>query len=164
MKWHAVSVLLIVVAGLSLEAIPAQKIEIIDGIKVIQNEKGGRFGQQLPIALEFVQTIGDIDTEDENLAFNLPEDLAVDNAGNIYILDSGNHRIQKFSPDLKFLKTFGRRGQGPAEFNYPQRLDIDSEGNIYVLDRYQSRIQILDSVGRDIKTVLSIEKFWTCVF
>jgi hypothetical protein len=153
MKWQVVSIFLIVMASLSLETSPVQNIEIIDGIKVIQNEKGGRFGQQLPIALEFVQTIGDIDTEDENLAFNLPEDLAVDNAGNIYILDSGNHRIQKFGPDLKYLKTFGRRGQGPAEFNYPQGLDIDSDGNIYVLDRYQSRIQILDSVGRDIKTV-----------
>jgi len=159
MKWHVVSALLIVVAGLSLGADPTQKIELTDGVKVIQNEKGGRFGQQLPIALELVQTIGDIDTEDENLAFNLPEDLAVDNAGNIYILDSGNHRIQKFSPDLKYLKTIGRRGQGPAEFNYPQRLDIDLDGNIYVLDRYQSRIQILDAVGREIRTVPIDRKF-----
>jgi DNA-binding beta-propeller fold protein YncE len=146
-------------ASLLQGADPAQKIEIVDGVKIIQNEKGGKFGRELPLALEFVRKIGDIDTEDENLAFNLPEDLAVDQAGNIYVLDSGNHRIQKFSPELRYLTTFGRRGQGPAEFNYPQRLDLDSEGNIYVLDRFQARIQILDSMGRETQTVPTDIKF-----
>jgi len=158
-KRHELTAFLFLLTGLFRVASAAQQSELLDGVKIIQNDKGGRFGQGLPIALELVRRIGDIDTEDEHFAFNLPEDLAVDKAGNIYILDSGNHRIQKFSPDLKYLTTFGRRGQGPAEFNYPQRLDLDSEGNIYVLDRYQARIQILDSVGREIKTVPIDRKF-----
>ena len=159
MKQHKITILLFVMLGLLQDANYAQNIEVIDGVKTIHNDKGGKFGQGLPIRLELIRRFGDVDTEDENFAFNLPEDLAVDKAGNIYVLDSGNHRIQKFSPVLKYLATFGRRGQGPAEFNYPQRLDIDSEGNIYVLDRYQARIQILDSEGREIKTVPIDRKF-----
>ncbi len=159
MKRRVATLFFAVMASVLQGADPAQKIEIVDGVKIIQNEKGGKFGRELPLALEFVRKIGDIDTEDENLAFNLPEDLAVDQAGNIYVLDSGNHRIQKFSPELRYLTTFGRRGQGPAEFNYPQRLDLDSKGNIYILDRHQARIQILDSMGREIQTVPIDRKF-----
>jgi sugar lactone lactonase YvrE len=147
------AILIIVIACLLLGTSPPQKIGIVDGIHVIQNEKGGIFARGLPIALELIQSIGDIDTEDENLAFNLPEDLAVDEAGNIYILDSGNHRVQKFSPALKYLATIGRRGQGPGEFNYPQRLDLDSEGNLYVLDSNQARIQVINPSGKEIKTI-----------
>ena len=55
----------------------------------------------------------------------LPGDVAVDKAGNIYILDSGNARIQKFGPDGKYLATIGRKGQGPGEFILPDGLDID---------------------------------------
>jgi len=147
------AVLIIVIACRLLGTSPPQNIGIVDGIHVIHNEKGGKFARGLPIALELIQSIGDIDTEDENLAFNLPEDLAVDEAGNIYILDSGNHRVQKFSPALKYIATIGRRGQGPGEFNFPQRLALDSEGNIYVLDRNQARIQVINPSGKEIKNI-----------
>jgi DNA-binding beta-propeller fold protein YncE len=131
----------------------AQKVESVDGVRVVHNKKGGEWGANPRISVDLIRTIGDIDTSDENLAFNGPEDIALDETGNIYVLDSRNHRIQKFSPELKYLSTFGRRGQGPAEFNYPQSIALDAHRMIYVLDGYQKRIQVLTPEGKDYKTI-----------
>jgi len=144
-------VLLISVAAYS------QKIETIDGVRVVHNEKGGIWGKNSEVAIKLVRTIGDVDTEDENLAFNSPSDIAMDSAGNIYILDSGNQRIQKFSPEGKYLATIGRKGQGPGEFVSPSSLDIDSKGYLYVLDSNQRKLQILTPEGKEFKSILAIK-------
>jgi len=131
----------------------AQKIETVDGVRVVHNKKGGEWGAHPKISINLIRTIGDINTTDENLAFNGPGDIALDESGDIYILDSRNHRIQKFGPDGKYLATFGRKGQGPAEFNYPQSLELDPKGMVFVLDGYQQRIQILTPEGKEHKTI-----------
>jgi len=132
----------------------AQKIETVDGIRVVHNEKAGQWGADPHVQLKLIQTIGDLNTEDENLAFNSPNDVALDSSGNIYVLDAANQRIQKFSQEGKYIATFGRKGQGPGEFNYPSSLDVDSQGNMYVLDSFVKKIQILTPGGKEQKTVL----------
>jgi sugar lactone lactonase YvrE len=135
----------------------SQKIETVEGVRVVHNEKGGKWGKNPEVAIKLVRTIGDVDTEDENLAFNSPSDIAMDSSGNIYILDSGNQRIQKFNPEGKYLATIGRKGQGPGEFASPASLDIDSKGYLYVLDSSQRKLQILTPEGKEFKTILSIK-------
>jgi len=141
-----------------------QEIETVDGVRAVHNEKGGKWGAGLPIRIELVQTIGDIDTLDENLAFNTPSDIALDDTGNLYILDAGNCRIQKFDPEGKFLASFGREGQGPGEFQSPASLDIDADGNLIVADRRSRKIQIFSNEGSLIKTITihDISCFITC--
>lgn len=128
--------------------ISAQKIETVDGVRIIHNPQGGRWGKDLPITISLVRTIGDINTLEENLAFNIPSDIVVDNEGHIYILDSGNNRIQKFDTQGNYLSTLGRSGQGPGEFNSPSSLDIDYQGYLYIADQNNQRIQILNSEGQ----------------
>ncbi len=135
----------------------AQKIETINGVRTVHNEKAGLWGNNPKVQLRLLQTIGDLNTEDENLAFNSPTDVAVDSAGNIYILDAANQRIQKFSPEGQYLATIGRKGQGPGEFNYPSSLDIDSKGNLFVLDGFVKKIQILTPEGKEQKTILILK-------
>jgi len=131
----------------------AQNIETVDGVRVVHNKRGGEWGASPKISVKLIRTIGDINTTDENLAFNGPGDMALDESGNIYVLDSRNHRIQKFGPDGKYLATFGRKGQGPAEFNYPRSIALDPKGMIFVLDGSQQRIQILTPEGKEHKTI-----------
>lgn len=135
----------------------AQKIETIEGVRVVHNGKTGKWGKNPKISLEFVRTIGDIESEDENVLFYMPSDIAVDSQGHIYVLDSGNHRIQKFGPDGKYVASIGNRGQGPAEFQFPLSVDINSEGYMYIADQGNQRIQILKPDGTNHKTIKMIK-------
>lgn len=131
----------------------AQRIEDKDGVRIIHNEKGGKWGSKPEVSLRLIKTIGGIDVEDENLAFHFPYDVAWDSSNHIYILDEGNNRIQKFSPEGKYLATIGRHGQGPGEFQSPFSLDIDSGGFLYVSEGGSRRIQILTPEGKAYKTI-----------
>jgi len=131
----------------------AQKVETVDGARVVHNEKTGKWGKNPKVSLEIVRRIGELETEDENIAFHIPADIAIDDQGNIYVLDAGNHRIQKFDADGKYLATFGRRGQGPGEFYMPSSLDLDYQGYMYVSDPQNQRVQILNPDGTEHKTI-----------
>jgi hypothetical protein len=134
-------------------ALYAQKVETVDGVRVVHNDKTGKWGKTPKVSIEFIRNIGELETEDENLAFHIPSDIAKDDQGNIYILDAGNHRIQKFDADGNYIKTIGNRGQGPGEFYLPLSLDIDSRGYLYVSDPQNQRVQILKPDGTDYKTI-----------
>jgi DNA-binding beta-propeller fold protein YncE len=134
-------------------ALHAQKVETVDGVRVVHNDKMGKWGKKPQVSIEFIRNLGELETEDENLAFHIPSDIAKDGQGNIYILDAGNHRIQKFGPDGNYIATIGSRGQGPGEFYLPLSLDIDSRGYLYVSDPQNQRVQILKPDGADYKTI-----------
>jgi hypothetical protein len=81
--------------------------------------------------------------------FNGVTDVAVAANGDIFVADGHvNSRIVKFSKDGTFIKTWGRRGDGPGEFNVPHTIFFDSRGRLLVGDRSNRRIQIFDQDGR----------------
>lgn len=86
--------------------------------------------------------------ESEN-HFNQPTDVVVNREGEIFVTDGYvNSRIVKFSADGKFLKTWGKRGNGKGEFNTPHAITLDNNGTIHVSDRANYRIQIFDNDGK----------------
>jgi len=74
--------------------------------------------------------------------------IAADRSGAILVSDTGNGRIQRFTPSGAFLSMFGSIGPGPGEFREPNGLATDSKGNIYVADTSNHRVQKLASDGR----------------
>jgi sugar lactone lactonase YvrE len=100
-------------------------------------------GQFLNAFGTFVNVQHDAQAEPGN--FWGPRDIAVDAAGNVYVTDTGNKRIQKFTPDGQFGQAWGGGGIIPGTFEEPVGIDIDNQGNIYVADTWNRRIQKFDA-------------------
>jgi streptogramin lyase len=82
--------------------------------------------------------------------FYWPYSIAVDGDGYVYVADTYNHRIQKFTSDGSFITqwgTSGTYGREPGQFYYPTGVAVDESGNIYVADRNNERIQKFTSSG-----------------
>ena len=81
---------------------------------------------------------------------NGPAGLAFDADGNLLVVDSYNHRVQKFTKDGQFISKFGSYGSGPGELNHPWGISVDQAQNIYVADWKNDRVQKFSSEGRHI--------------
>jgi len=83
--------------------------------------------------------------------FNAPSDVVVAPNGDIFVADGHgegtNERIMKFDKTGKFIKAWGKKGQGPGDFDCPHTLAFDSRGRLYVGDRQNNRIQIFSQDG-----------------
>jgi uncharacterized protein (TIGR03437 family) len=85
-----------------------------------------------------------------------PQGVDRDQAGNVYIADTGNNRIRKVDPQ-GVISTFagsGRNGSGgdggpatDAEFQFLYDVKADSAGNVYVVDAFDNRVRVIDAGG-----------------
>jgi len=79
--------------------------------------------------------------------FARPSRMDTDSAGNVYVLDNLNNRVQKFDSDGVYITQWGSSGNGNGQFNLPYGITVDSSGYIYVADTDNNRIQKFDSDG-----------------
>lgn len=76
-----------------------------------------------------------------------PLGAAVDPAGNLYVADRGNERIQKFDADGNFITKWGVPGSGPGEMDWPSDVTVAPDGSVYVTDTTNHRVQRWTSGG-----------------
>ena len=79
--------------------------------------------------------------------FDWPYSIAIDSAGNVYVADTWNNRIQKFNATGSFITKWGSEGSANGQFYIPEGVAVDNEGNVYVADSFNNRIQKFDSTG-----------------
>ena len=79
--------------------------------------------------------------------FQIPEDLALDSLGNVYVVDGETHCAQKFTSDGTFLAKWGTLGDGDGQFYEPESIAVDDLGNVYVADSENHRVQKFTSEG-----------------
>ncbi len=89
--------------------------------------------------------------------FYSPYGVAVDALGYVYVADTNNHRIQKFTSSGVPVTMWGQYGDysstpasGAGYFNYPYGVAVDTLGNVYVADTNNHRIQIFNPNGAPI--------------
>jgi DNA-binding beta-propeller fold protein YncE len=90
--------------------------------------------------------------------FSQPHFMTVNAAGELFVADTFNARIQKFSPDGKFITAWGRVGNAPGEYShhgYLARIDVDGQGFVYVREFDGGRIQKYTENGEYIATFAS---------
>jgi sugar lactone lactonase YvrE len=87
--------------------------------------------------------------------FSLPEGVAADSSGNVYVADLGNNRIRKIT-SAGVVSTFAGNGTAgfndsvvaaTAEFNRPMGLTVDPKGNVFVADTGNNRIRKITPAG-----------------
>jgi RHS repeat-associated protein len=88
-----------------------------------------------------------------NGQFKKPAGSATDAAGNVWVVDEGNSRIEKFSSAGAFIAAYGSKGTGNGQFQAPWGIAINqSTGNVYVADKGNNRIEELSSSGAFVAT------------
>ena len=82
--------------------------------------------------------------------FDFPRGMIVDKSGNIFVADTNNGRIQKFSSTGAYLATIGAMGKYAGELQEPNGIAIDNSGNIYVTEVGNHRVQKLTADGHSL--------------
>jgi DNA-binding beta-propeller fold protein YncE len=89
---------------------------------------------------------------DSNYVFYRAYNIVVDSKENIYVLDTGNHRVQVFNKEGSFLYSFGKKGEGPGEFQMPFGMCIFEDEKLYILDGQTRRVSIFKVIGEFINS------------
>ncbi len=84
----------------------------------------------------YVRQWGGVGTGKGQFAF--PVGVAVDSQGDVYVCDTGNHRIQRFNGDGTYVTQWGSDGSGNGQFGVVDEIAVDGV-NIYAveLDNYR---------------------------
>lgn len=119
--------------------------ETIDGIQVLTNPDYPRDGRVTYNLVEEV-SIGE-DVGPEEYLLNRPYELKIDDRGYFYISDWSDCHILVYNATGKYVRTIGRKGQGPGELLAPAFFDFSPDGRIFVNDGRNQRISIFDKEG-----------------
>ena len=84
----------------------------------------------------------------DSAQFKGPRDVKVDAAGNIFVSDGDNHRIQIFKPSGEFLRMFGQKGKEPGNMLRVHAIQFGPDGRLYAADVDNSRIMVFDKSGK----------------
>jgi Glycoside hydrolase family 44/Immunoglobulin domain/NHL repeat len=97
---------------------------------------------------------GNADGSGSAARFANPSDVAVDNAGNLFVADTANHTVRKVTPAGVVTIFAGQAGvsgsndgSSTATFNRPTGITVDIGGNVYVADTNNNEVRKVTAAG-----------------
>jgi len=94
----------------------------------------------------------ELNVSGKEIILSRPISFDFDKDGNLYVLDTGIHKIMKFDNKLRLVWEKGGKGPGPGEFSFP--IDIytgafalSDSGELYVAEKFALRIQVFNNNG-----------------
>jgi len=148
---------LMIVSSLALLASSGQRQakwqgtkEEVDRVTVVKNPKQPMYKEDFCTIKEDL-SIGKAEGQ-EGYMFNRIQDIAVDDNGDIYAADSQATQIRVFDPKGKFLRTIGRKGQGPGEFTGIHSIQITANKELMLYDDWQHRLVYFSLAGQFIRS------------
>ena len=102
-----------------------------------------------PVSVTYLSQFGSLGSGDGE--FDAPVGIRLDASGNVWVADTGNHRVQVFDPDGAFLYKFGSRGDGDNGFFRPADIDLDGT-SAYVTDPGNHRVQVFSVTASPLGT------------
>jgi len=127
------------------------EIEKENGVTVVKNPKTPLYEGDV-FHLEEDLVIGESEGQEEYM-FSEVRDMDVDPDENIYVLDSKETHIQVFDKDGTYLRTIGKKGQGPGEMQSARSLSITPNNEIMVSDWSARSLHFFSLDGKFLKSL-----------
>ena len=156
-KAEFVSIFLFLLAFIMLVSYGEQKpkwkgkIEVKNGVKIVKNPKEPMYGEDV-FSLEEELSIGGAEGREEYILSDI-RDIGVDEGERIYILDSKESHIKVFNKMGEYIKTIGKKGQGPGEMRRPTSLQVTSQNEIVVNDSAARKLHFFTLDGNFLRAV-----------
>ncbi len=96
---------------------------------------------------KFLYAIPSTDGVDKDKKLFSPTNIDVDSSGNIYVTDTGDFNVKKYTSSGNLLQTFGTQGDVPGTFARPKGVAVDKAGRLYVVDAAFENIQVFGPKG-----------------
>jgi hypothetical protein len=130
------------------------KVDIENDIQVVYNPKDPSPLPGMPKHLLVKEELCIGDEEGvEDFVFSRIWSVQVDDEENIYVLDSKEFCVKVFDRNGKHIRTFGERGQGPAQFQYPFRMHLTAGKELLIYDSRNRRISFYSLGGKCLREI-----------
>jgi hypothetical protein len=138
--------LIILLSMLLATAVLAGETVIEDGVTIIRNGAQPSGGVETMKLKELWRAGG----EDDEVFFGLITQVVVDDAGNIYLLDTQLSEVKVYSPEGENIATLSREGDGPGEIRTPVDMFFTPEGNLGLMQTFPGKVVIIDLEGNPV--------------
>jgi hypothetical protein len=146
-------------SGAAVSAQPQWKGTIVKegDVTVVKNPKEPLYKTPV-LELEEELSLGGADAEGDDV-FGRINHVAIDDAGAIYILDSQGAHVKVFDSSGKYVRTIGRKGQGPGEIESPLTLSLNSSTGELAVHQTTRRMSHFKTDGTFLRH-LSFKEMW----
>ena len=136
----------------------AQKIKVVNGVEIISNPKNPKAPKDVPSKLVLKEdfTVGDSENLDEMISE--VSFLTVDDHDNLFAVDIKEMNVKVYDSSGEYVRTIGRKGQGPGELNIPTGILITPDNQLLILDIINRRMSYFTLEGEFTKNVSIADK------